>query len=215
MSGTTLIVHLVDDDRSFLKAISRLLRAGGFAVKTFSSGAEFLRHLPESAPGCVIADLLMPGINGLQLQTALARSPQVMPVIFLTGQGDIPSSVNAMRNGAEDFLEKTAPKEKILAAVRRAFVRAAGQNEAKARHRELQTRFNSLSARERQVLGEVMQGGLNKQIAANLGISERTVKAHRAAIAARLGVPSVAEMVGLAHEFGFEAASIPICPKVQ
>ena len=119
MTPTVPTVQIVDDDPSFLAATSRLLRASGFAVKTFSSASEFLAQLVTDAPGCVVADLQMPGMNGLDLQSALARSRNPLPILFLTGHGDIPSSVVAMRGGAEDFLEKRAPKEKLLDAVRR------------------------------------------------------------------------------------------------
>ena len=129
MTLTAPTVQIVDDDPSFLTATSRLLRASGFAVKTFSSASEFLAQLDTDAPGCVVADLQMPGMNGLDLQSALARSRNPVPILFLTGHGDIPSSVVAMRSGAEDFLEKRAPKEKLLDAVRRALARDAQERE--------------------------------------------------------------------------------------
>jgi FixJ family two-component response regulator len=203
MSETGPTVHIVDDDASFLRALSRLLMAHDFVVKTFSSGPEFLSHLSAGASGCVIADLRMPGMSGLDLQAALARSGKVLPVIILTSKGDIPNSVHAMRHGAEDFLEKHAPKETILAAVSRALARAERETEARARERRQRERFDVLSAREIEVLGQVVRGKLNKQIAADLEISERTVKFHRAAITAKLKVQSVAELTRLAQESGF------------
>ena len=202
MSETGLIVHIVDDDVSFLTAISRLLGANDFLVKTFSSGPEFLSQLQGSSQGCLISDLQMPGMSGLDLQEALLRTGKVMPVIILTSKGDIPNSVHAMRNGAEDFLEKHAPKETILAAVRRALARAAREIEARAHARKLRERFDVLSAREIEVLALVVRGKLNKQIAADLEIGERTVKFHRAAITTKLKVPSVAELTRLAQESG-------------
>jgi FixJ family two-component response regulator len=150
----------------------------------------------------VVADLQMPEMNGLDLQAALARTHNPLPILFLTGQGDIPTSVRAMRDGAEDFLEKTAPKEKLLAAVKRALDRDTRERAKRARQRELRMRFDALSEREREVLGHVVQGKLNKQIADDLGIHERTVKLHRTAITTKLGVPSVAELTRLTQEAG-------------
>jgi FixJ family two-component response regulator len=199
-------VHIVDDDASFLAATSRLLRASGFAVKAFSSASDFLAQRDIDASGCVVADLQMPEMNGLDFQAALARTRNPLPILFLTGHGDIPSTVRAMRGGAEDFLEKRAPKEKLLDAVKRALVRDARERESRARRRELRARFDALSERELEVLGHVVQGRLNKQIAADLGIHERTVKLHRTAITTKLGVPSVAELTRLAHEAGIFSA---------
>ena len=215
MSATEPTVQIVDDDRSFLVATSRLLRASGFAVKTFSSAADFLAQHGTDAPGCVLADLQMPGMNGLDLQSALARSPNPLPILFLTGHGDIPSSVRAMRGGAVDFLEKSAPKEKLLDAVRRALARDAQEREQRARRRNLRARFDALTERELEVLSHVVQGRLNKQIAADLGIHERTVKLHRTAITTKLGVASVAELTRLTLEAGIFEASETTFPKGQ
>jgi len=196
------VVHIVDDDVSFLTAISRLLSANDFLVKTFSSGPAFLSHLQAAAPGCVISDLQMPGMSGLELQEALLRTGRVMPVIILTSKGDIPNSVHAMRNGAEDFLEKHASKEALFAAVHRALARAEKEIAAKERQRGQRERFDVLSVREMEVLGHIILGKLNKQVAAELDISERTVKFHRAAIVSKLKAPSVAELTLLAQEAG-------------
>jgi FixJ family two-component response regulator len=202
MNTISPTVYIVDDDTSFRTAASRLLRASRFVVKAFSSAKEFLEQRDADAAGCVVADLQMPEMNGLDLQAALARTHNPLPILFLTGQGDIPTSVRAMRDGAEDFLEKTAPKEKLLAAVKRALDRDTRERAKRARQRELRTRFDALSEREREVLGHVVQGKLNKQIADDLGIHERTVKLHRTAITTKLGVPSVAELTRLTHEAG-------------
>src|SRR5271167_3081849 len=152
MSATGPIVYVVDDDASFLTAISRLLQASGFVVKTFSSAHDFLLHRDQDAPGCVLADLRMPVMGGLDLQAALAQAPNPMPILFLTGHGDIPSTVKAMRGGAEDFLEKRAPKEKLLDAVKRALARDSREREARVRRRELHARFEALTERELEVL---------------------------------------------------------------
>jgi FixJ family two-component response regulator len=195
-------VFVVDDDASFLAAVSRLLRATGHPVKTFPSAAEFLKYLPAAGPGCVIADLQMPGLSGLDLQAALARTNNPMPVLFLTGHGDIPTSVHAMRQGAEDFLTKRAPKEALLDAVNRALARDAHERAERTRIQGLRACFDTLTEREHEVLQHVLRGQLNKQIAADLGIHERTVKLHRTAITTKLGVPSVAELARLAQEAG-------------
>jgi RNA polymerase sigma factor (sigma-70 family) len=202
LSATVPIVHIVDDDASFLKATSRFLRASGFAVKTFESAANLFSQRDQEARGCVVADLRMPGMDGLELQAALARTHNPLPILFLTGNADIPSSVHAMRSGAEDFLTKTASKEELLDAIRRAVARDSRERETRVRRRELNARIETLTEREREVLGHVIRGQLNKQIAADLGITERTVKHHRTAITTKLGVPSVAELTQLAHEAG-------------
>ena len=195
-------VFIVDDDASFLAAVSRLLRATGHPVKTFSSASEFLQNLPAAGAGCVVADLQMPGMSGLDLQAALAKTNNPLPVLFLTGHGDIPASVRAMRQGAEDFLTKRAPKEALLDAVNHALARDARERAERARQETVRARFAALSPREIEVLKHVVQGKLNKQIAADLGIHERTVKLHRTAITTKLGVPSVAELTRLAQEAG-------------
>jgi FixJ family two-component response regulator len=208
-------IHIVDDDGAFRTALSRLLRATGFAVRTFPSAAEFLTQRDADAPGCVIADLQMPEMNGLDLQAALARTQNPIPILFLTGCGDIPSTVRAMRDGAEDFLEKSAPKETLLAAVRRALDRDTREREKRLRQFQLRIRFDALSERELEVLGHVMLGKLNKQIAQDLCIHERTVKLHRTAITTKLGVPSVAELTRLTQEAGIFADSTATFPKGQ
>jgi two-component system response regulator FixJ len=215
MSGTKPTVQIVDDDASFLTAASRLLRASGFAVQTYSSASDFLAQRNPDAQGCVVADLQMPGINGLDLQAALAQTENPPPLLFLTGHGDIPSTVRAMRGGAVDFLEKRAPKDKLLDAVRRALARDARERVERARQRELRARFDMLSERELEVLSHVVQGRLNKQIASDLGIHERTVKLHRTATTRKLRVQSVAELTLLTREAGIFPASAPTFPKGQ
>ena len=196
------VVFLVDDDASFLTAAARLLRASGFTVQPFATAQQFLAQLREDTPGCVVADLQMPAMSGLDLQAALAQTGNAMPVIFLTGHGDIPSTVQAMRDGAEDFLEKRAPKETLLAAVTRALARDALERESRMKINGVRARFGKLSGREQEVLTHVLRGALNKQIASELGICERTVKLHRTSITTKLGVHSVAELTRLAQEAG-------------
>lgn len=202
MNAAEPVVHLVDDDPSFLTAVSRLLRASGHKVLPFSSASAFLLQHGADTAGCVVADLQMPGLDGLGLQAALAATKNPLPVLFLTGEGDIASTVRAMRNGAEDFLEKRAPKEDLLDAVQRALARDAREREARCRHLALRARLDALTQREREVLGHVVQGRLNKQIAADLGIHERTVKLHRTAITTKLGVRSSAELARFVQQAG-------------
>jgi FixJ family two-component response regulator len=190
-------VRIVDDDASFLTAVARMLRASGFAVKTFVSAEEFLTRPELDVPGCVLVDLQMPGLNGLDLQEALAKEGHRLPVIFLTGHGDIPTTVQAMRRGAEDFLTKRAPKEDLLDAVKRALDRDARERAEVARMEALRARFAALTPREREVLKHIVRGRLNKQIAFDLGIHERTVKFHRTSITTKLGVYSAAELTKL------------------
>ena len=200
-------VFVVDDDVSFLRAVSRLLRASGFRVVIHNSAAEFLAELQPEMTGCVITDLIMPGMDGMALQEALRKAGSPMPLVFLTGQGDIPTTVQAMRGGAVDFLTKRAPKEDLIAAVNRALVQNLQAQTRQARLLALRQPFGLLSDREREVLGHVVQGKLNKQIAADLGIHERTVKLHRTNLTTKLGVHSVAEltlMVQAAGEFQSE-----------
>jgi FixJ family two-component response regulator len=215
MNASSPTVHIVDDDVSFLTATSRFLRASGFAVKEFGSAKDFLTHRDIDASGCVVADLRMPEMDGLCLQAALARTQNPLPILILTGLGDFPSSVQAIRDGAEDYLEKIAPKEKLLDAVNRSLARDSRERMTRVRLRELRSLFDALSEREREVLGHVVQGKLNKQIADDLHISERTIKHHRKSITTKLGVPSVAELTRLTQEAGIFTKLAPPLPKGQ
>lgn len=202
MSTNKPTVFAVDDDASFLKSLVRLLQASGYSVETAVSAEQFLAQRPPEAHGCVLADLRMPGMSGIELQDALAKSGTPLPVVFLTGHGDVPTSVKAMRHGAEDFLMKTAPKKDLIAAVERALARDARDREARLRQRELHGWFDKLTPRESEVLSHVLAGQLNKQIAADLGIDERSVKRHRTSFMGKIGVQSVAELAQLAAEAG-------------
>jgi FixJ family two-component response regulator len=193
MPPSAATIFLVDDDASFLRAT---------AVKSFGTAAEFLTWPELDVPGCALVDLQMPGLTGLELQAALPKKGYLMPVIFLSGQGDIPTTVQAMRRGAEDFLTKRAPKEELIETVKRALARDAHDRAERARVQRLRARFETLSERDREVLQHVLRGQLNKQIAVDLGIDERSVKRHRSRIMARLQVQSVAELTHLAHEAG-------------
>ena len=188
MNPATPVIHIVDDDASFLTASARLLRGSGFEVKVFATARDFLAEHDGNTVGCVVVDLQMPEMNGLDLQAALALTPNPLPVVFLTGAGDIPSSVRAMRNGAEDFLEKRAAKETLIESVRRAVARDARERGERSRRHALRSRFDTLSGREMQVLHEVVRGRLNKQIADALGIR----RAHGETSTARRSRPSSA-----------------------
>lgn len=213
MSLTPPVVHVIDDDASFRVALARLLKVAGYTVRTFASAAEFLAQLGDET-GCVITDLRMPGMDGLELQQALKRGRNGLPVIFLSGVGDIPTSVRAMRQGAEDFLTKRAPKADLLAAVDRAIALDSRQRTEQARRYALRARFDTLVGRELIVLRHVVDGRLNKQIAADLGISERMVKLHRTAITTKLKVRSVAELTRLVQAAGLFDEP-PIFPEGQ
>jgi FixJ family two-component response regulator len=196
------LVHLVDDDESMLRALARLLEAAGYEVRSFASAETFLSREDSSERGCVVADLRMQGLDGLQLQSRLAESGNPLPVIFLTAHGDIPASVHAMRAGAEDFLTKPVRPEDLLSAVERALARDFAAADRRKKLDELRLRYRSLTPREREVLGHVLAGKINKQIAAELGLAERTIKAHRASIMAKMRVQSPAELGRIASEAG-------------
>lgn len=197
-------VFIVDDDLSFLRSLSRLLRVSGFHVVVYSSAADFLAELKPEMHGCVVSDLMMPGIDGVALQEALRKADSPLPIVFLTGHGDIPTTVQAMRRGAEDFLAKHAPKEELLGAVNRALARNEQERAERDRLKSLRQPFALLTEREREVLRHVVQGKLNKQIAAELGIHERTVKLHRTSITTKLQAHSVAELTRMVQEAGFQ-----------
>ncbi|HEY6367553.1 MAG TPA: response regulator [Candidatus Binatia bacterium] len=200
-------MHVVDDDPSFRTAVTRLLRASKYEVRAYASASEFLDSDPCANPGCVLLDLRMPGASGLDLQQSLARMEERLPIIFLTGHGDIPASVRAMKAGAVDFLTKPVQREALLGAVQNALDLDARGREMRAVLRERHARYENLTPREREVLVHVVSGKLNKQIAFDLGTAERTIKAHRASIMEKLCVQSVAELARLAQELGIEPIS--------
>ena len=199
MSAAKPVIHVVDDDASFRTAITRLMRAGGHEVQSYPSAVEFLAAPVGHSPGCVLVDLHMPGPSGLDLQQALVKAEHPLPVIFLTGHGDIPISVQAMRGGAEDFLTKPVKKDLLFAAIERALARDARERIARAERREWRARYDTLTPREREVMALVVAGKPNKQIADELGTVERTVKAHRAQAMEKMQVASLAELVRAAE----------------
>ena len=204
MSEAPSIIHLVDDDPSFRKALTRLLRAANYDVRSYASAAEFVASRMPGEAGCIILDLQMPGVSGLELQQSIAGTDEPLPIIFLTGNGNIPASVRAMKAGAIDFLTKPVERETLLRAVGNALERDAAERISRANLRDLRGRYQTLTAREREVLAHVVGGKLNKQIAFDLGTTERTIKAHRAAIMDKLAVQSVADLTRFARDLGIE-----------
>ena len=191
-------VSIVDDDALVLKSVSRLLQAMGYSVRTYSSGQDFLlEYHTGGAAGCIVIDLSMPGLNGLELQQALAKKADAPPVVFISGQGDVAASVEAMKAGAVDFLTKPFNDEKLLGAVNAAIEKDRASREAQAERSGIETRVASLTPREREVLELVVAGRLNKQIAAALGTAEKTVKVHRASMMRKMQVDSLADLVRL------------------
>jgi FixJ family two-component response regulator len=204
----TSIVHIVDDDASCRKATARLLSAHGLEVKTYKSGDEFLDCLSTCEPGCVLLDLQMPGQSGLQVQRELCERAPLLPVVFLTGEGDIGVSVEAMKAGAHDFLEKRNSAPLLMNAIKRALAHSETRQEEHGRRQEQRRLVASMTAREAEVFKLLVRGHLNKQIAYALGISERTVKVHRHRVMEKLGVRSVVEVASIAASAGqFEGKS--------
>ncbi|HZZ94627.1 MAG TPA: response regulator [Usitatibacter sp.] len=194
------VIHVVDDDAAFRTAISRVLTAAGHRPKLYPSAADYLSSHDPEGPACVVLDLRMPGVTGLDLQAALAQREDSHPVIFLSGHGDIPSTVRAMREGALDFLRKPVPTATLLEAIHRALERDLERTERRAQVTQVKQRYASLTPRERQVMAGVVAGRLNKQICYALHAAERTVKTHRARVMEKMRVRSVAELVRLAEE---------------
>ena len=206
MNGEKAIVHVVDDDASFRKSLLRLLMAHGLAAQAYDSAPDFLKNGLAARAGCILLDVRMPGLSGLDLQEELARAECTMPVIFLTGHGDIPKSVQAMKKGALDFLTKPVDEGVLLAAVRNALEQFEMHRRVHGEIEAVRTRIRTLTEREREVMCHVIAGELNKQIGGRLGIVEKTIKVHRARVMEKMGVSSVAELVRLCALAGIEPA---------
>ena len=197
-------VYLVDDDPGVLKALSRLLRVKGYDVRSYSSPQLFLEEHDVAVPGCAVLDVSMPGLDGLELQRALTASAgSHRPIVFITGKGDIPTSVRAMKAGALDFLTKPVNDKDLLEAISRAEVRDAASRALYSELESIQARIATLTPREREVWVQVVAGRLNKQIAGDLGIVEKTTKIHRKQVMEKLGVRNVAELVRMADKLSF------------
>lgn len=200
-------IGLIDDEPGMLRALKRLLHVEGFSVLIYDSADDFLHRPEREKMDCVVLDVSMPGLNGLELQQHLNSTGSAMPIIFLSGQGDIPTSVRAIKAGAVNFLTKPVNDLQLLAAIREALAIASVCSNDSREVATLREKANSLTARELEILREVITGKLNKQIAADLGISEQTVKVHRMHITAKMGMPSVAELTRAAMRLGIFPAT--------
>jgi FixJ family two-component response regulator len=195
-------VYVVDDEPAVLKSLARLLRAAGFRAETFSSARDFILRHKADAPSCLILDVTMPGFTGLELQQWLARAYNPLPIIFITGYGDVPTSVRAMKAGAVDFLTKPVDEQALLKAIGDALRRDQEARAARAGLASIRERLARLTPREREVLEHVVSGQLNKQIAGDLGTVEKTIKVHRGRVMRKMEVESLAELVRLAEQAG-------------
>ncbi len=200
--SSTPVIFVADDDASFRAAMIRLLRASGYEVEAFDSAEAFLSRGRASKLGCLVLDLDMPGQNGLQLQETLARAGDNLPLVFVTGHGDVPQSVRAMKGGAVDFLTKPVARRDLVAAIERALAQAAQREAQRIERGRLQARFHRLSPRERQVFERVVTGLLNKQIAFELGIGLRTIKVYRARVMDKMEADSLTHLVRMADGLG-------------
>jgi FixJ family two-component response regulator len=194
------IIHIVDDDESFQTAISRLLRAAGYEVRTYTNVGNFLLANFEQSPGCILLDVRMPDLNGLDLQEALAMRGETMPIIFLSGYGDIPSTVRAMKAGAIDFLTKPVQRETLLNAIQNALAHDIRERVSREQLKNWRACYDTLSTRELEVFNRVIAGKMNKEIAGELSAAERTVKAHRAQVMKKMHAASLAELVHIADQ---------------
>ena len=196
------VVYVIDDDASFRRAVSRLLRSAGLAVETLASARKFLERPAADRPSCLVLDVRMPGPSGMDLQAALQESGRDIPIVFMTGHGDVSTSVRAMKGGAVDFLEKPFRAPELLACVQRGLALSRQSRAERAERAAIERRFATLTSRERDVLRLVVTGMLNKQIAGELGIAEKTVKIHRGHVTQKMEAGSVAELVRMVQKLG-------------
>jgi len=204
MTEADEIVYVVDDDSAVRKGLARLLRSAGHQVTAFASAAEFLARDHHQGVGCIVLDVRMPGVDGLALQANLAAQGVDLPIVFLTGHGDIPMSVKAMKQGAADFLTKPVDEAVLLNAVRQALLRHRSFQTERREAQAVRARVQSLTDRELKVLRWVISGARNKQIAAHLGIAEQTVKIHRGRVMKKLGLSTATELVKACQQAGIE-----------
>jgi len=207
------IVFIVDDDVSVRESLELLVRNENWKPETFASAQEFLSHSRTLVPSCLVLDLSLPGLNGLDLQKQLASQHIDMPIIFITGYGDVPKSVQAMKAGALEFLTKPLDNNALISAIRKALERSRLTLAQDAEMQELRTRYSSLTSREHQVMALVVSGLLNKQVGGELGISEITVKAHRRQVMQKMKADSLATLVKLASKLGVPRQNSPLVPR--
>ena len=200
------MVYLLDDEPSMLKALSRILRAHGYDVMTFEKAVDFFEHERALGPACLILDLAMPGLDGLEVQQRLAEEQDRIPIVFLTGHGDIPTSVKAIKAGADDFLSKPVNGDDLVSAVKSALTRSKIQLAEDVDIAELRQRLEQLTPRQREVFQYVIAGKMNKIIAADLGTGEQNIKVHRRRVMRKMGVRSLAELVRTADRLGIKPA---------
>jgi len=203
------VIAIVDDDFSAREGLSSLIRSTGFEVETFASAQEFLARHGAEAPSCLVLDLQLPGLSGLDLQKRMAAAGLEIPIVFLTGHGNIPASVQAMKAGAVEFLTKPFDEQALLRAIQEAVERDRRARRQQAEMRELRDRYGSLTAREQQVMQQVVSGLLNKQIAAELNITEFTVKIHRGQVMRKMCAASLADLVRMADRLGIRSPKQP------
>jgi len=208
MTDEKPLIYVVDDDLSVRKALERLLRSGGYGVTTFASALEFMNYGPSDAPGCLVLDIKMPELSGLELQERLLEKDILIPIVFITGHGTVPASVRALKAGATDFLEKPFKEMDLLDAVSRGVKKHHILMKQKRRMISLTARLHTLTPREREVFKLVVSGMLNKQVAYDLGITEKTVKVHRAQVMKKMKAESFADLVRFAETLGIRS-SIP------
>ena len=209
MTPDTCCVHVIDDDASWRRSVERLLAAAGYRVALHESAEAFLATAELDAPGCILLDMRMPGLTGLQLQQRLLESRQPIPIVFISGHGDIPSTVLAMKSGAETFLTKPVDADVLLKTIEQAMLRSREEHDRRGQLDALRSRVDSLTPTERKVFAMVVRGTLNKRIAVELGTAERTVKWHRQHIMQKLQAGSLAELVSLAERLGLVADRDP------
>jgi FixJ family two-component response regulator len=205
------VIAIVDDDQSAREGLSSLIRSVGWRAETFASAQEFLGRCGAEAPSCLVLDLQLPGLSGLDLQKRMAEAGLEIPIVFLTGHGDIPASVQAMKAGAVEFLTKPFDEQKLLEAIQEAIERDQRNRQQHAATRELRDRYESLTPREQEVMQQVVSGLLNKQIAADLNITEYTVKIHRGHVMRKMQAESLAHLVRMADKLGIRSQK----PSVQ
>jgi len=202
VDGIIPIVFIVDDDQEVRTALSCLLAAAGYQARLFETAERFIEEQDAEAPGCLLLDVCLPGLSGLELQAALAGSPRARPIVFMTGSTDIQAGVQAIKAGAVDFLTKPVDENRLIAAIEQAFRCDAEQRRERAICSMIQQRLETLTPRERQVMTHVVLGQINRQIAAEIGTGEKTVKVHRGRVMSKMGAGSVAELVQLGARVG-------------